>query len=446
MKADASTTVKESNKVSKKASIPEAGEVKEFKKNGISVRIRPTIKNGVTRFVLDYRANGQRKLVWRSTLAEARKAADAAVDKITEGQSEVLSLKSADAHAIIRARAFIKGKEGESKIEKEIDELVGEICEIRRMLGGRETPLGVTRDWLRRNAVELPKITVADAAVMLKKQAGTDGKSNDRQKQLAAALDALTEAFNYEVQALTPKMIADYLTALPFKERTKANHRDTIGFFNRWLVLRGFLTKGTDWLEGVQKYTKRKQGEISTYTADEMRRLIAAADKRILPMIVIGGFAGLRHAEIARLEWRDIDLEEGFIEVKAENAKTDTRRIVPLKPNLKAFLEKVEKKSGKVVPLVNTTKQLLKTATDTADEENEVEALEWKHNALRHTYISARVAESGDVPRVADEAGNSPQVIRTNYLKRMRPAAAAEWFGIMPEPKPGHQESGLFLF
>jgi hypothetical protein len=61
--------------------------------------------------------------------------------------------------------------------------------------------------------------------------------------------------------------------------------------------------------------------------------------------------------------------------------------------------------------------------------------MEWKHNALRHTYISARVAECGDVPRVADEAGNSPYVIRTNYLKRMRPAAAAEWFAIQPEPK-----------
>jgi integrase len=385
--------------------------------------------------VLDYRANGQRKLVWRSSLADARRAANEAIEKITEGQSEVLSLKSADAHAIIRARAFINGKEGEAKIEKTIDELVGEICEIRRMLGGRETPLGVTRDWLKRNAVELPKITVADAAVKLKDQAETDGKSNDRQKQLSAALDAFTAAFNCEVLSLTPKMIADYLTALPFKERTKANHRDTIGFFNRWLVMRGYLTKGTDWLEGVQKYTKRKQGEISTYTADEMQRLIAAADDRILPMIVIGGFAGLRHAEIARLEWQDIDLEEGFIEVKAENAKTDTRRIVPLKANLKAFLLPLAKKNGKVVSLVNTTKQLLKTATDTADVGNEIEAMEWKHNALRHTYISARVAESGDVPRVADEAGNSPQVIRTNYLKRMRPAAAAEWFAIQPEPK-----------
>lgn len=409
--------------------------VKEFKKNGISVRIRPTIKNGVTRFVLDYRANGQRKLVWRSTMAEARKAADAAVDKITKGQAEVLNLNSADAHALTRSRAILDGSEGETKIDLQIDEAVRIAADVLRLLGGRATPQEVARDWLKRNAVELPKITVANAVEQLKRQAKTDGKSDARLKQLANVLDRFARSFNQEVHTLTPKLIAGYLTALELAARTRRNHRDVIGFFNRWLVLRGYLAKGTDWLDGVQNYSARKLGKISTYSAYEMKRLIAAADDRILPMIVIGGFAGLRHAEIARLEWQDVDLEEGFIEVKAENAKTDTRRIVPLRENLKAFLRPLAKKSGKVVSLVNTTKLLLKTAADTADAENEVEALEWKHNALRHTYISARVAECGDVPRVADEAGNSPQVIRTNYLKRMRPAAAAEWFGIQPPAK-----------
>src|SRR5512137_1804085 len=104
MKRGAANAVKEPETAGGKAG---AGEVKEFKKNGISVRIRPTIKDGVTRFVLDYRANGQRKLVWRSSLADARRAADAAIDKITEGQVEVLNLKSADAHAYTCARAFM---------------------------------------------------------------------------------------------------------------------------------------------------------------------------------------------------------------------------------------------------------------------------------------------------------------------------------------------------
>lgn len=298
-------------------------------------------------------------------MADARTAAGEAIDKITEGQSEVLNLKSADVHEYNRARVALDGIEGETK-KKKIDEAVREFADAYRLLAGRSTIGDVCRDWLKRNAVELPKITVAAAVEKLKKQAELDGKSNDRQKQLAATLDAFVAGFNQDVHTLTPKLVADYLTELPFKERTKANHRDTIGFFNRWLVMRGYLTKGMDWLEGVQIYTKRKHGVISTYTTDDMRRLIAAADDRILPMIVIGGFAGLRHAEIARLEWQDIDLEEGFIEVKAENAKTDTRRIVPLKDNLKAFLEPLAKKSGKVISLVNTTKQLLKTARDTA--------------------------------------------------------------------------------
>jgi hypothetical protein len=106
---------------------------------------------------------------------------------------------------------------------------------------GAPSILEVFRDWLKSNAVELPRVTVADADAKLKKQVETDGKSNDRQKQLAAALDAFVAAFNCEVHTLPPKMIADYLAALPFRERTKCNHRDTLGFFNRWLVLRGYV-------------------------------------------------------------------------------------------------------------------------------------------------------------------------------------------------------------
>ena len=58
--------------------------------------------------------------------------------------------------------------------------------------------------------------------------------------------------------------------------------------------------------------------------------------------------------------------------------------------------------------------------------------MRWKKNALRHSYISYRVAESADVARVADESGNSPAIIKANYLKRVKPDQAAEWFNVMP--------------
>ena len=395
-------------------------------KQGVSVTIGRVKKGGQNFFRVLFREQGKRKQAWRSTFEAAKRAAADAIEATLTGDASALKLSAAERHTYLRAVEFV------APLNIPLDHAAREYAEIRIMLAGKATPAEACRDWLQRHAVELPKITVAVAVEQMKTQAETDGKSDLRLKQLANVLDRFADNFNQEVHTLTPKLIADYLSALELAERTRRNHRDVIGFFNRWLVVRGYLAKGTDWLEGVQNYTARKLGQISIYTAEEMQRLVAAADDRILPMIVIGGFAGLRHAEIARLEWQDIDLEEGFIEVKAENAKTDTRRIVPLKPNLKAFLFPLAKKNGKVVSLVNTTKQLLKTATDTADVKNKIVALEWKHNALRHTYISARVAECGDVPRVADEAGNSPQVIRTNYLKRMRPAAAAEWFAIQP--------------
>jgi len=54
--------------------------ITEIKRSGISVRIRSIIKDGTTYYVLDDRVAGKRKLVWRSTLADARAAADEAID------------------------------------------------------------------------------------------------------------------------------------------------------------------------------------------------------------------------------------------------------------------------------------------------------------------------------------------------------------------------------
>jgi integrase len=395
------------------------------KRNGICVRIRPTEKNGSKYFVADCRIKGQRKLLWRSTLAAARAAANEAIDKIADGEADALELKSSDRHVYLRAREALTGT------KKEMDDVCREYAEANALLAGRASILETVRDWLRRHKTNLPKITVAEAAEQLQQQAQTDGKSKARQKQLAGVLGEFAQAFNVQVDSITPADLSSYLAALRVAERTKRNHRDVIGFFNRWLVMRGYLPKGTDWLENVQNYSGRKLSEIEIYTAQELTRLLLAAGD-MTPFIAIGAFAGLRHAEIARLDWREIDLEDGFIEVRAAKSKTGERRLVPIHDNLKQWLLPYRQPAGKVVSYANTTKQLLKIAAATRNGEEEVPALEWKHNALRHSFISYRVAECADVPRVADEAGNSPQMIRQHYLRRIKPAAAAEWFAIMP--------------
>ena len=58
--------------------------------------------------------------------------------------------------------------------------------------------------------------------------------------------------------------------------------------------------------------------------------------------------------------------------------------------------------------------------------------VKWKKNALRHSYISYRVAEIEDVAKVALEAGNSPQMIFQHYRELVQPKEAKTWFSIEP--------------
>ncbi len=408
----------------------------EFKRNGITVRIRPTMKDGTEYFVCDYRVNGKRKLVWRSTLADARQAASDAVDRITEGQADVLQLTSTDAHAYLRARdALPPGLR--------LDKAAMDHAEVLQILAGRATPAEAARDWMKRNAVALPRISVADAVQKLKDQSKADGKSDVRRKQIAGVLDRFEENIVADVHTLTPTVVSQYLSAMSLSEKSKKNHRDVLGYFSRWLVLHGYLAKGTDLLEGVQKYSGRKFGKISTYTPQEMAKLLIGAqesDPRMIPSLALGAFAQMRTSEISRIDWEAIDFDDDGRNSKPEpqiviasditknGEEGEADRATPMKANLRAWLELYRKDKGKVCPF--SEKQIAKHWQKVA----EAAGLPWKKNALRHTCISARIAECRDVPRVADESGNSPKVIRDNYRKvKFKERDAVLWFSITPK-------------
>jgi hypothetical protein len=62
-----------------------------------------------------------------------------------------------------------------------------------------------------------------------------------------------------------------------------------------------------------------------------------------------------------------------------------------------------------------------------------VAKIKWAQNALRHSWISYRLAEIQDVNRVALEAGNSPQMIFRHYRELATPEQARTWFSIRPK-------------
>src|SRR5687768_8868016 len=68
----------------------------------------------------------------------------------------------------------------------------------------------------------------------------------------------------------------------------------------------------------------------------------------LLPLLVLGAFAGMRTAEIERQLWEDINLERGFIRVTAAKGNTAQKRLIPIGDNLKQWLSLCRRDSGLV--------------------------------------------------------------------------------------------------
>ena len=103
------------------------------------------------------------------------------------------------------------------------------------------------------------------------------------------------------------------------------------------------------------------RGAPAILTPAELSALLTGCgdDAEMLAFVAVGAFAGLRHAEIQRLDWSEVRLEDRFIEVKAGNAKTASRRLVPITDNLRKWLVPHWKPTGPVCPYASMSKQLL---------------------------------------------------------------------------------------
>jgi integrase len=82
----------------------------------------------------------------------------------------------------------------------------------------------------------------------------------------------------------------------------------------------------------AMKKVPRVHQEMSTYTPDEIRRVLRAADKDRNGHLWYLALSGLRRAEIAGLRWSDVDLGAGTITVmrnRARRARAMWSRVTP---------------------------------------------------------------------------------------------------------------------
>lgn len=185
-----------------------------------------------------------------------------------------------------------------------------------------------------------------------------------------------------------------------------------------------YLPEGKPIASSQLRKVKVKSGDIEIFTATEFRKVIHAAPIHLIPLLSISAFAGIRSAELARLNWSAVDLDRRLIEIRADQAKTASRRLVPISDNLAAWLQPLPRK-GRVI----ASSEFIKEATALA----RALGIEWPRNVLRHSFISYRISKVKSADQVALEAGNSPSIIFKHYRELVTEEQADEWFGIMPK-------------
>jgi hypothetical protein len=143
-------------------------------------------------------------------------------------------------------------------------------------------------------------------------------------QDLRYRLNCFAESFRKDTCNVTTAEIQEWLDGKKLKPQGYMNFRRVLHLLFKFAVARGYSADNP--VAGVQS-EKVRWHDVAIFTPAEMTRLLAAASAEFLPCLALGAFAGLRSAEIERLQWSDIDLPARHIVVGASRAKTASRRI-----------------------------------------------------------------------------------------------------------------------
>jgi len=251
-----------------------------------------------------------------------------------------------------------------------------------------------------------------------------DGVGEQQLRTLRCRLGYFASEFDGKLVAeISTREIDDWLRSLDVKALTRNNYRACVLSAFNFAVRSGYASSNP--VEGAAK-AKVVGGRPGILSVDQCARLLSNAQPEILPYLAIGLFAGLRRAEIERLDWSEIDFESGLIEVKAEKSKTAMRRLVAMQPNLRAWLLPHRQLKGRVVPLENF-RQLFEQARAAAG------ITEWPENGLRHSFASYHLAHFENAAATALQLGHhDARVTFAHYREIVRPRDAERYWNLSP--------------
>lgn len=166
------------------------------------------------------------------------------------------------------------------------------------------------------------------------------------------------------------------------------------------------------------------EGEVVTIGAEDARRLLTAATGTdLLAYVTLGLFCGIRRAELQRLDWSAINLDEKIVVITKARSKTRARRIVEIADNAVEWLRRCDQ-----------TKRLVPGDFHHLwPEFKRQHGLDVPHNALRHTFATMHLAHHANEAKLQLQMGHTSAAMLYAHYRGLRTAKeAADYWSLLP--------------
>lgn len=404
------------------------------------VKIYEVTNRGNPFLSLSYVWAGERKqrLIRHASQADERKARTLARDLATamhNGRADQLNYFADD------QRIYKAAQDALCKLPISVDAACREYAQAREVIGNAGTILDAAEYFRRSKPTAIKKISVSEACEQYIAQGEKDGHSVRHLQDVRNRLRKFVSDFHVPIADITTAEMATWLRDLNVAPRTRNNYRERIVAFFRWAQGEGYLRKDVKTEAEALKKVKAPT-EIHIFTPEQAGKLLEGAEDMAnakkpgerakgvtcIHYLVLGLFPGVRPQEIQRMTDKNIRFEHNDIEIlpaqaKGQKHRQGRRRLIPIQPNVRAWLDAYPISEGKLV--------MFKAFLFVRELAKKLK-IPWFHDVMRHSAISYAVASTGNVDLVALWSGNSRDVIYESYLNQVTPAEATAYASIMP--------------
>lgn len=172
-----------------------------------------------------------------------------------------------------------------------------------------------------------PGLTVADGLATLDQEYQIQGRKSiaEMRHHCKPVLRVLGDR---AMDALTPADLRVYVQGRQQEGRSNATINRELAALRRAM----HLAMADDRLARVPKFPVLRETGLrqGTYTREEFDRIVEELPEHLKPVATFAYLTGRRRGEILQIQWEDVNIQEGWIRIRANTTKTDNPDRIPL--------------------------------------------------------------------------------------------------------------------